>query len=99
MNELKRLAELIERRFPSASTAIDEPVRESGNWWLDIGLKDASVVIEWRPDRGFGISTPSHDDFGSGPDEVHPDAGTAFERVEELLLGRTRTSPPSETPS
>lgn len=98
MNEIERLKELLERRFPAASIAVDEPARESGSWWIDVELKGHAVVVEWRPGRGFGISTPSSDDFGVGPDEVYPDADTAFERVKELLLSQTRTTPPAELP-
>ena len=54
------------------------------------------LVVEWRTDRGFGVSSAEQDDpaFGSGPDEIYPNVKAAFERVVQLLLSGGRTVPP-----
>lgn len=86
MNELERLRRLLEERFPTADYKTLRPRGETGNWWLDVTLGEQALTIEWRPGRGFGLSTPTEDDMFSGPDEVHPDVGSAFQRAQELLL-------------
>lgn len=98
MNEIERLRELLTERFPQASIQLDQAELPGGSWWLDVTLKDHSVVIEWREGRGFGLSTPSEGDYGSGPDEVYPGVSETFERTKEILLSRARTSPPREVP-
>lgn len=93
MNELERLKECLAARFPTACLTIDRPDLVSAGWFLDATLQGHLVVVEWRADRGFGVSTPSEDDFGTKPDEVYPTTDTAYERVVELLLSRTGTIP------
>jgi DNA-binding transcriptional regulator YiaG len=93
MNAVERLKECLGARFPSASLTIDRPDVESGGWFLDAMLEGHLVVVEWRADRGFGVSTPSEDDYGAKPDEVYTTAEAAYNRIVELLLSRTRTVP------
>lgn len=93
MNALERLQQRLATRFPEASIAIDRAETETGSWFLDVTLQGHLVVVEWRPDRGLGISTPSDDDFGSKPDEVYESEDAARDRVVELLLGQIRTVP------
>lgn len=97
MNQLERLREDLMKRFPELSIEIDEPAADGGSWFLDAkrGGDLPPVVVEWRPDRGFGVSTPIGDDYGCGPDEVHPNARSAFDRVVRLVLSGGRTEPPS----
>lgn len=57
-------------------------------------MKGYDLVIEWRPGRGFGLSTPTSDDFGSGPDEVYEDVDSAYERAKALLLSQPPARPP-----
>lgn len=94
MNDLERLRNLLAERFPLATTVIDKPETPSGSWWLDISLNGHSLVVEWRPNHGFGISTTSSDDYGSGPDEIFTTVEDAFKRVVDVLLGQIKTSPP-----
>jgi len=96
MNQLERLRDDLTKRFPELTAAIDVPAEDQGSWFLDIGREGSSLplVVEWRPDRGFGISTPGPDDYGSGPDEVYPNLKAAFDRVVRLLLSGGQTEPP-----
>ncbi|HYR07513.1 MAG TPA: hypothetical protein VEQ60_07085, partial [Longimicrobium sp.] len=57
-------------------------------------LMGYDLVIEWRPGRGFGLSTPSAGDQFLGPDEVYEDLDSAYERAKALLLSQTPTKPP-----
>ncbi len=96
MNQVERLRDDLAKRFPSLAVAIDEPADVQGSWFLDVRRDgDARpVVVEWRPDRGFGVSTPEADDYGFGPDELYPNAKAAFDRVVRLVLSGGRTEPP-----
>lgn len=92
MNDLEQLQERLGARFPEASLTIDRPESESGTWWLDASLQGHLVVIQWRADRGFGISTPTDDDYGSKPHELYECADAAYKRALNLLLSQTRTA-------
>jgi DNA-binding XRE family transcriptional regulator len=96
MNQVERLRDELARRFPNLTVAIDEPADDQGSWFLDVRRDDGipPVVVEWRPDRGFGVSAPEADDYGSGPDELYPNAKAAFDRVVRLVLSGGRTEPP-----
>lgn len=96
MNEVERLSNRLQKRFPTASLAMDPAETPSGSWWLDVELQGHHVAVEWRSKAGFGISTPSGDDYDSGADEIYTSESAAFDRVKELLLGRMRTVPPRE---
>lgn len=96
MNAIERLSDTLKERFPTASLAMDPAEVPDGSWWLDVELQGHRVVIEWRPKAGFGISTPSGDDYDSGADEIYTSESAASNRVKELLLGQVKTIPPSE---
>lgn len=93
--DVEYLRELLEERFPDGTYSMLQPRTETGGWFLDVTLKGYDLVIEWRPGRGFGLSTPTDEDFGLGPDEVYEDVQTAFARAKALLLSQTPTKPPS----
>jgi DNA-binding XRE family transcriptional regulator len=98
MNQIERLREDLLRRFPDLDVTIDPPADvERGTWHLDLKRRHATpLVVEWRPDRGFGVSSIEEDDpaFGSGPDEVYPNARAALERLVQLILSGGRSLPP-----
>lgn len=94
MNALECLRERLAARFPEAVLAIDPAETATGSWFLDAKLQGYVVVVEWRPERGFGITTPSPDDYGAKPDEVYEDVEAAYARAKALLLSQTPTKPP-----
>jgi hypothetical protein len=94
MNDIERVRELLRERFPEGMYKLLKPRGPTGNWWLDIDLGGYSLTIEWRPGRGFGLSTPTEGDTFLGPDEVYEDVDTAYERAKALLLSQTPTKPP-----
>jgi DNA-binding XRE family transcriptional regulator len=97
MNPIERLRDNLATRFPDLVAEIDAPVEEAGVWHLDVRPGGGSpwIVVEWKPDRGFGISTPGADDYGTKPDELYPNAKAAYDRVVQLILSRGRTEPPA----
>jgi len=95
MHEVERLHADLTRRFPGVGIEIDPAETETGSWFVTLpraaGL--APVVIEWRPDRGFGLSTPGPDDYGSGVDEALPDAKAAYDSAVRLALSGASAAP------
>jgi DNA-binding Xre family transcriptional regulator len=96
MNQIERLHEDLTRQFPGLATELDAPSDEQGPWFLDLHRDGgaAPVVVEWRPDRGFGISTPVAEEYGSGPDEFYPNREGVFDRVVHLVFSGGQTEPP-----
>jgi DNA-binding XRE family transcriptional regulator len=99
MNQIEHIRDSLLSRFDGIVATIGAPAdRERGAWFLDIERREASpLVVEWRPDRGFGITSLENDDpaFGAGPDEVYPNAREALQRVQQLILTGARTEPPA----
>lgn len=93
-NEVERLRDLIQERFPAGSYKLLKSHTPTGAWFLDVDLSGYSLTIEWKPGKGFGLSTPADDDLFLGPDEVYADVDAAFERAKALLLSQTATKPP-----
>jgi len=57
MSQIQTLKQKLEARLPGLSAVIDEPRNSNGPWMLDVALANKAVNIEWRPHRGFGISS------------------------------------------
>lgn len=101
MNQVERLRDDLLKRFPDLGTSIDEPADYRGSWFLDVRRKDRAlpIVVERRPDRGFGVSTAGADDYGTGPDEIYPNEKAAYDRVVRLVLSGGRTEPATGRPT
>jgi hypothetical protein len=97
MNPIEGLRDDLASRFPGLATEIDPPADAAGLWHLDVrpGGESPWIVVEWRPDLGFGVSTPGADDFGTKPDEIYPNARAAYDRLVQVILSGGRTEPPA----
>lgn len=97
MNEIQRLKERIAKELPNARLALDapQPPRPSGAWWLEIDQDGHEVVVEWKPGRGFGLTSPA-EGFGEGADEAYDDVDATARRVIDLVKKKERTKPPEE---
>jgi hypothetical protein len=93
MNDLQQLRERLAKRFPTASLTIDAPGLDTGTWFLDAELQGHMVVVQWRADRGFGVTTPTRDNFSAKPDELYECLDAAYDRVVDLLLSQTPSVP------
>ena len=91
MEPIESLAHRVRATFSDAKVEIGEPLHSDGDWHLDIGRGDYSLVVEWRADRGFGVSTPTGNAYGPGPDEVYRDFDAIWDRVNALLVHRLKT--------
>ena len=96
MNPIEALRDALAARFPRLATEIDAPADGAGAWQLDVRPGGGSpwIVVEWRSDVGFGVSTPDADDYGTKPDEIHPNTKAAYDRVVQLILSGGRTEQP-----
>jgi len=95
VNPLEKLRHEVANRFPDINAEIDAPAEETGVWHLDLRPSGGStwIVVEWKPELGFGVSTPALDEYGTKPDELYQNAEGAFDRVAELILANGRTEP------
>jgi len=97
MNPIQELEQQIRSWFPDLEVELDAAEAARGSWFLDVqrGEDFPPVVIEWRSDLGFGISTPDGNDIGMKPDELYPDVNTAFDRVCGIVVGKSHSAPPT----
>lgn len=96
-NALQNIGDGILERFPNSQLNFDIAENEEGSSFLDVKVGDYSLVIEWSPRRGIGITANSEIGYGEGPQEVFKEPSAALHRVLELLLSRTKTVPPPIT--
>ncbi|MHB8730747.1 MAG: helix-turn-helix domain-containing protein [bacterium] len=99
MSQIQTLKQKLEARLPGLSAVIDEPRNSNGPWMLDVVLANKAVNIEWRPHRGFGISSADPHRkiyYGQGPDEILSSVEETVERVFELFKLGKSTAAPSE---
>ncbi|AGA25609.1 hypothetical protein [Singulisphaera acidiphila] len=75
------------KRFPGLPITLEEPANEKGPWFLFVDRKDGRLPlsIEWRPDQGFGVTTPGPEDFGTGADEIYVSMREATNRAITLI--------------
>ncbi len=94
MNPIQSLEQRILQRFPSARTTLDPVETPGGRWFLDIECEGHVLSIEWRSDRGFGVSSGSEGGYGEGPEEVYVDLESMSRRAFALLLANGVIVPP-----
>jgi DNA-binding XRE family transcriptional regulator len=90
---VQQLADLLRERLPGAAVEVDAPARLLGNWFVNVNANDQSLVVEFRPKLGFGLSSTPSDGYGEGADEFFPDEEALVDRVVTLLRSRERTEP------
>lgn len=96
MNKMEELSRRIIERLPRAEVSIDPPAKPMGTWWLDARIDNHSVVVEWRPRTGFGVSSTPAEGYGEGPDELFDNIDDALARIVDVLEMGARTQPPSQ---
>ena len=95
MNPIEKLARKLDKKVSALEMHLDPSSTPDGSWWLDLKTPDHSVVVEWRPSQGFGI-TSGQAGYGEGPDELYPQAKDAEKRLLQLLQGKQGTRPPHQ---
>jgi transcriptional regulator with XRE-family HTH domain len=97
MNPIEKLRNDLVKRFPGINAELDAPADLAGLWQLDVrpGGDSTWLVVEWKPQLGFGVSTAEADDYGTKPDELYPNAKAAYDRVVQIILSGGHTDPPA----
>jgi hypothetical protein len=93
MNQIQKLEHWLQTYIPDCRVKLDPPDNPEGPWFLDIESHGHSLVVEWRPNRGFGVTAGSKVTYGEGPHEVYPDLESAIRRIISLLLLGRNTPP------
>jgi DNA-binding XRE family transcriptional regulator len=91
--QIDNLTGLLRKRLPGSSTEVDAPARASGRWFVNVNADGQSLVVEYRPKLGFGLSSTPSDGYGEGADEFFPEAEGVVARIVELVGARKRTEP------
>jgi hypothetical protein len=84
MNDIEIIGRDLRNRFPGATVTIDAPADPAGTWYVDVKTHDQTLTIQWRRDRGFGLSNASAT-YGEGADEIYSTIAQLENRVTELL--------------
>ena len=75
---------------------LDLAVAPDASSWLDLTLRDLRATVEWRPGRGFGVSSSPETVYGEGSDELYPDVSTALKRLVAVLERGSQGVPMAE---
>lgn len=90
-NPLCELVERLQGHFDNDLVVdVSEPFHPTGIWIADLWIGNFHLVVQYSPDRGFGVSS-GHDELSSKPDEIYADLDSASARVFELLMTRGNT--------
>ena len=84
MNDIEIIEYDLRNRFPGATVTIDAPTDPAGSWYVDVRDNHQALTIQWRRDRGFGVSAASGE-YGEGPEEIYSTIAQVENRVAELL--------------
>lgn len=93
MNPISSLATSLRERFPRWTLVEDLAELPTGSSFLDVAYEKRTAVVEWKPGKGFGISSGPIEGYGTGPDEVYPTQELVIERLEDLLERAQHTVP------
>src|ERR1700722_17454163 len=85
INEIQRMQRILQGSFPTARVDLDEPLRKTEVWALDVFLSDYHLAIAWQAKKGFGLVADETHGYGEGADEVFDDLDHALPRVVQLL--------------
>lgn len=94
INDIQRMQRMVQGSFPTARVDLDEPLRKTGVWVLDVFLPDYHLAITWHAKKGFGLVADETHGYGEGADEVFDDLDNALPRVVQLLSSKRSTVPP-----
>jgi hypothetical protein len=86
----------VRERVTGVGVKVRAPSGKGKVWWVDATLREHYVVIEWSKEEGFGISTPTDEDYGSAANEVYADADEAVARAVQLLKSGEKARPRRE---
>jgi hypothetical protein len=97
MNLLQQLESRVREELPGVQARLDLAVAPEASSWLDLTLRDLRATVEWRPGKGFGVSSSPETVYGEGSDELYPDVSTALNRLVAVLKKGSRRKPDRPT--
>jgi hypothetical protein len=96
-NPLQSLCSWVTSQMAETICELDLAETTAGSSFLTLKIGDYQLTVDWRPDRGFGITAGRDGAYGEGPDERIPDLASAQRRIFSLLQHRGITSPPGSS--
>jgi hypothetical protein len=96
MTKVEQLVQRVRTALPKVHADIDEPRGAAGTWWIDLSHGTHAVTVDWRPRRGFGVSSAGSEAYGERSDEVYADVDDAAARVVDLLRTGAKTAAPRD---
>ena len=101
MNAVRGMAQRIKLILPETETKITWP--KDSQWkWLECAYKGHTLMIQYHPERGFGINNKKSA-YSECPDEMCPKGIMSFEdvatKVASLLMTKGRARVRDDSPS
>jgi hypothetical protein len=81
---VQQFIDLLRAAFPVGALMVKADETRGKHWWIDLRAK-RHLLVEWRPEKGFGFSRFKTPAFGEGPTEVFSTAERAARRVVQVL--------------
>lgn len=102
LTPIDQVQESLKQFFPDMEIVVRKADDPNGFHFLNVFCGDLEVAVEWKQDRGFGLSCfQSDDDALEGaydtPDEWFKNPDAVFHRIASLILDQQTTRCPSST--
>ncbi|MEZ5944354.1 MAG: helix-turn-helix transcriptional regulator [Planctomycetaceae bacterium] len=96
MSPLEQIKEALSSNFPDIEIVVRKADDPNGMQFLNVYSDNLEVSVEWKPDRGFGLSSfrsDAHDLDGAydAPDEWYKSPNAVFHRISSLLIDEQET--------
>jgi len=96
MSPIDEIREALAAEFPETEIVVRKADDPQGFHFLNVFADDLEVAVEWKPDRGFGLSCFRSDaDVLEGafetPDEWYKSAKAVTHRISSLLIDEQTT--------
>ncbi len=83
---IRKLEQILASHWTNYAFSVDEPADKDGAWLIDLRAGKTSLVVEYRPQKGFGFFGKDAV-FGAGPIEVYRTPELAARRILQLMTG------------
>jgi DNA-binding XRE family transcriptional regulator len=80
--QVQQFLDAVSQRLGDLKITLDET--QAGYWWINL-WKKRHLAVEWRPNRGFGLTASKFPAYGEGPSEFFRSPDRAAQRVAQIL--------------
>jgi len=96
MSPIDQIKDALAAEFPDVEIVVRKADDPKGMQFLNVFSDNLEIAVEWKPDRGFGLSafrSDSHDLDGAydAPDEWYKSPSAVFHRIGSLLIDEKTT--------